>query len=135
MRLSGEQLERFERDGPIFAKPVLMLRGLAVILSALVLNVWIVGAWADTRQECLERWRVLKGDDLLRGIVADGERLAGFVFDEDVWNDASHADKVSMLETFQCMFVGQGPSVDMEVIGHRTKKILGEWRRGRVVVK
>jgi len=92
------------------------------------------GAAAESKEACLQRWLVAERAQIVYGISK--ARLPwALIVDEDVWAQIPYGTKIAMIETMQCIIAGPDMFINLDARGHRSNKVLGEWRWGRLEVK
>ena len=71
----------------------------------------------------------------MRGVgVIEGAMT--IVVDEGLWPRLDYTTKIGMIKTFECVIAGPGKALTaVDVRGHLSNRILGEWRWGKLTVK
>lgn len=102
---------------------------------AFVFGVMVSSASLAGDPACIARWeQAEKGGVILGFGMVDGTPTVRV--DEDVWNQIDYTVKLGMAATFECAVVDPGESLTKaNFVSHRTNKVLGEWRYGKLEVK
>ena len=58
------------------------------------------------------------------------------VVDEGLWPLMDFTTKLGIIKTFECVIAGPGYGLtEVDVRGHRSNSVLGEWRWNKLTVK